>query len=139
MPTRCSWLPSSRACAKASPRSTPSSPSRRTSGGLLREATLALGQSGTANEAAAASGVPVVALELAGARRDAWYRRRQRGLLGEALLIVPGDEQSAAAAIGALLADPDRRARMGAAGRERMGGPGGARAIAGAIAGLVAA
>ena len=108
-------------------------------GGLLREATLALGQSGTANEAAAASGVPVVALELAGARRDAWYRRRQRGLLGEALLIVPGDEQSAAAAIGALLADPDRRARMGAAGRERMGGPGGARAIAGAIAGLVAA
>ncbi len=32
----------------------------------------------------------MVALELADAPRDAWYRKRQVGLLGEALLIVPG-------------------------------------------------
>jgi hypothetical protein len=107
-------------------------------GGLVSGATLALGQSGTANEAAAACGVPVVALDLAGARRDAWYRKRQQGLLGDALLIVPGDEDGAAAAVAALLGDPARRARMAAVGRERMGPPGGAAAIAGAIAGLAA-
>ncbi len=108
-------------------------------GALLHGATLALGQSGTANEAAAAQGLPVVALELDGVPRDAWYRKRQRGLLGEALLIVPGEPDAAAAEIGALLADDERRARMGTTGRERMGGPGGARAIAHAIAGLAAA
>jgi hypothetical protein len=70
--------------------------------------------------------------------RDAWYRKRQFGLLGEALLIVSGEPEAAAAEIDALLADDERRARMGAAGRERMGGPGGARAIAQAIAGLAA-
>jgi len=108
-------------------------------GALLPDATLVLGQSGTANEAAAAGGVPVVALELAGARRDAWYRKRQLGLLGEALLIVPGDTRAAAAAVAALLANPLRRATMGAVGRERMGPPGGARAIASAIAALAVA
>ncbi|MDB5094218.1 MAG: hypothetical protein JWO85_2319 [Candidatus Eremiobacteraeota bacterium] len=108
-------------------------------GALLHGATLALGQSGTANEAAAAEGLPVVALELDGVPRDAWYRKRQFGLLGEALLIVAGEPDTAAAEIAALLADDERRARMGAAGRERMGGPGGARAIAQAIAGLAAA
>jgi len=105
-------------------------------GGLLDGATLALGQSGTANEAAAAQGLPVVALELDDAPRDAWYRKRQRGLLGEALLLVPGDPAAAAGALAALLADPGRRARMGAVGRERMGGPGGARTIARAVVAL---
>ncbi|HEY4439228.1 MAG TPA: hypothetical protein VGN14_02175 [Candidatus Elarobacter sp.] len=107
-------------------------------GALLHGATIALGQSGTANEAAAAEGLPVVALELDGAPRDAWYRKRQRGLLGDALAVVPGDPETAAGALAALLADPDRRARMGATGRERMGGPGGAKAIAEAIVALAA-
>ncbi len=99
-------------------------------GALLAGATVALGQSGTANEAAAACGLPVVALELDDAPRDAWYRKRQRGLLGEALLLVPGEPAAAAAELAALLEDAPRRARMGAVGRERMGGPGGAQAIA---------
>jgi hypothetical protein len=103
-------------------------------GGILREATVALGQAGTANEAAAACGIPVVALELDDARKSAWYRMRQARLLGEALAVVPGDPQRAVAAIVALLADRPRRARMAAAGRERMGGAGGAGAIASAIA-----
>lgn len=107
-------------------------------GALLRGATLVVGQSGTANEAAAAEGIPVVALDLHDARRDAWYRLRQRGLLGDALLVVPGEPEAAAGAIAALLADAPRRARMAAVGRERMGGPGGARAIAAAIAELAA-
>lgn len=108
-------------------------------GALLHGATIAIGQSGTANEAAAAQGVPVVALELDDAPRDAWYRKRQMGLLGDALLIVPGDPRRAADAVAALLADDTRRARMSAVGRERMGGPGGARAIAQAVAALAGA
>lgn len=108
-------------------------------GALLHGATLVIGQSGTANEAAAAEGLPVVALDLDDASRDAWYRKRQMGLLGDALAIVSGDPPSAAAAIEALLADEVRRARMGAIGRERMGGPGGAAAIARELAALAEA
>jgi uncharacterized protein (TIGR03492 family) len=108
-------------------------------GAVLHDATLVLGQSGTANEAAAAQGIPVVALELDDAPRDAWYRKRQMGLLGAAMVVVPGQSDAAAAAIAALLGDEERRARMSAAGRERMGGPGGARAIAGAVVALAAA
>lgn len=108
-------------------------------GGILAGATLAIGQAGTANEAAAANGVPVVALELAGDQRSGWYRMRQERLLGEALLVVPGDPAAAADAVVALLGDPARRARMAAAGRERMGGAGGAAAIARAIVDLAVA
>ncbi|MEA2664925.1 MAG: hypothetical protein QOI11_1869 [Candidatus Eremiobacteraeota bacterium] len=108
-------------------------------GALLHGATLAVGQSGTANEAAAAEGLPVVALELADVPRDAWYRKRQMGLLGDALLVVPGDAAGAAEAIAELLRDDLRRARMGAVGRERMGGPGGAAAIARAVTELARA
>jgi hypothetical protein len=102
-------------------------------GGILAGATLAVGQAGTANEAAAAGGVPVVALELAGDRRTGWYRMRQERLLGAAMLVVPGDPAAAAEAIAALLNDPARLTRMAAAGRERMGGAGGAAAIARAV------
>jgi hypothetical protein len=105
-------------------------------GAVLHDPTLALGQSGTANEAAAAQGIPVVALELDDSPRDAWYRKRQVGLLGAALAIVPGDPERAADAVAALLRDDARRELMSAVGRERMGGPGGARAIARAVVAL---
>ncbi len=105
-------------------------------GALLVHATLALGQAGTANEAAAACGVPVVAFEFDGARKPAWYRMRQARLLGDALAIVPGDAERAADAIAALLADGARRAHMSQVGRQRMGARGGAAAIARAVATL---
>jgi hypothetical protein len=108
-------------------------------GALLADATLALGQAGTANEMAAACGVPVVAFEFDGARKSAWYRMRQTRLLGEALAILPGDAGRAADAIVGLLADPERRARMAQAGRERMGQRGGAAVIARAVAELAQA
>ncbi|HTX59470.1 MAG TPA: hypothetical protein VMH02_07285, partial [Verrucomicrobiae bacterium] len=98
-------------------------------GGALAGAGLALGQAGTANEAAAAAGVPVVAFELGKDRKTAWYRKRQQGLLGEALAILPGDERALAGVL-ALLRDPQRRAAMGATGRARMGERGAARRIA---------
>ena len=102
-------------------------------GPLLRRAQLVMGQAGTANEAAAAAGVPVVAFERNRDRKTAWYRMRQHGLLGDALVVLPGDSAQAAADLESLLDDAPRRARMGAQGRERMGGPGGAHAIARAI------
>jgi hypothetical protein len=108
-------------------------------GGLLAGATLAIGQAGTANEAAAGGGVPVVALELPGDRRSGWYRMRQERLLGEALAIVPGDPDAAAAAVVAVLGDPARLARMAETGRQRMGGAGAAAAIARAVVDLASA
>jgi uncharacterized protein (TIGR03492 family) len=103
-------------------------------GALLSRVALVLGQAGTANEAAAAAGIPVVAFERGHDRKTAWYRMRQHGLLGEALAVLSGDLETAAQNVGALLDDPARRERMGRIGRERMGGPGGARAIAQRIA-----
>jgi uncharacterized protein (TIGR03492 family) len=103
-------------------------------GPLLSRVLLVLGQAGTANEAAAAAGVPVVAFERGHDRKTAWYRMRQHGLLGEALEVMPGESVAAAQRVGALLDDAERRKRMGSIGRERMGEPGGARAIAQRIA-----
>jgi uncharacterized protein (TIGR03492 family) len=102
-------------------------------GPLLRRVTLVLGQAGTANEAAAAAGIGVVAFER-GDRKNRWYRRRQQDLLGEALSVVPDRLDDAVAAVQALLDDPARLSRMGAIGRERMGAPGGARTVAACIA-----
>jgi uncharacterized protein (TIGR03492 family) len=106
-------------------------------GTLLHASRLVLGQAGTANEQAAAIGLPVVALDFdevpGGARRSAaerWYRMRQRGLLGDALALVPPAPERAAAAIAELLADDPRIERMRSAGRRRMGAPGGSRSIA---------
>ncbi len=107
-------------------------------GPLLRRAALVLGQAGTANEAAAAAGVPVVAFEPPG-RDSGWYRKRQSGLLGEAMTVLPAEFASAAAGVLALLDDPARRARMAAAGRERIGEPGAARRVAERVAAVAAA
>jgi hypothetical protein len=98
-------------------------------GALFADATLAFGQAGTANEAAAASGLAVVALANAAARED-WYRMRQRRLLDGALAVLPAEPDAAAAALRELLRDGQRLAHMGTIGRERMGAPGGARLIA---------
>jgi uncharacterized protein (TIGR03492 family) len=97
---------------------------------MLASAIVVLGQAGTANEAAAAHGIPVVAFERGGASAAGWYRRRQRGLLDGALAILKGSASAAARDLSSLLADEPRLARMGAIGRERMGAPGGAQAIA---------
>ncbi len=108
-------------------------------GPLLARATLALGQAGTANEAAAAAAVPVIAFERDRDRKARWYRRRQQGLLGEALAVLPGGLNEAVAGVNAILDDAPRRARMGEVGRLRMGPPGGARRIAERVASLLGA
>lgn len=107
-------------------------------GPLLTRVDLVLGQAGTANEAAAAAGVPVVAFQDSGDGGLAWYRRRQSRLLGDAMTLLPADAGTAADAVLELLRDAPRRARMGATGRARMGEPGAARRIAERVATLVA-
>lgn len=108
-------------------------------GAMLPRARIVLGQAGTANEAASAAGVPVVAFVPPGEKKMSWYRMRQARLLGEGLLVVHGGKTEAVAAVGALLDDEPRRTCMGVAGRARMGGAGGARAIAQRIAAVASA
>ncbi len=94
-------------------------------GAAIELAQLVLGQAGTANEAAAAAGAPVIAFEGGG-----WYRRRQVALLGGALRVLPRNEQSGAREVAALLQDEPERERMARTGRERLGAPGAAARIA---------
>lgn len=108
-------------------------------GPLLSRVVLVMGQAGTANEAAAAAGVPIVAFERSGDRKGTWYRRRQRGLLGEAMMVLPASLPQAAASVRSLLRDSTRCERMSQAGRARMGPPGAARRIAKRIAALATA
>lgn len=94
-------------------------------GAAIELARLVLGQAGTANEAAAAAGVPVIAFVGGG-----WYRRRQAALLGGSLRVLARNEQSGARDVAALLQDEPARDAMARTGRERLGAPGAARRIA---------
>jgi len=94
-------------------------------GAAIDLAKVILGQAGTANEAAAAAGVPVIAFEGGG-----WYRRRQAALLGGALRVLPRDAEAGARELAALLEDEPARERMARIGRDRLGKPGAARRIA---------
>jgi uncharacterized protein (TIGR03492 family) len=106
-------------------------------GPILSRVELVLGQAGTANEAAAAAGLPIIAFERGRDREARWYRQRQRGLLGEALAVFPRSLEEAAAGVAAILDDAPRRQHMGSVGRARMGQAGGARRIAQRIAALL--
>lgn len=108
-------------------------------GPLFARCDLALGQAGTANEAAAAAGLTVLAIERGTRRELGWYRSRQTKLLGDALLMLPPDVGEAAQCLGSLLDDEAERMRRGAIGRARMGPPGGARRIAESIARIAGA
>ena len=105
-------------------------------GALLNGSTVVLGQAGTANEAAVAAGLPVLAVSRGTDREHGWYRHRQTQLLGDALVMISGDLDSAARELRDMLDDPQRRARLGELGRERMGPAGGARRIAERIVAL---
>ncbi len=105
-------------------------------GDLLAHSTVVLGQAGTANEQAAGAGVPVVAYDARGVRNLRWYRKRQVGLLGDAVKVVLPESQAIEAELDHLLRDPAERQRRGAIGRERMGEAGGSERMARAIAGL---
>jgi uncharacterized protein (TIGR03492 family) len=102
-------------------------------GDLLAHSSVVLGQAGTANEQAAGAGVPVVAFDPRGESGLGWYRKRQKGLLGDAVKVVPQSLDAVVEELAGLLADPAERQRRGAVGRQRMGPPGGAQRMAAAI------
>lgn len=103
-------------------------------GAAIDGAALVLGQAGTANEAAAAAGVPVVAFEGGGG----WYRRRQAALLDGALRVFPRDVAEGARELVRLLQNSNERETMARIGRRRLGAPGAARRIAETIVQLCA-
>ena len=103
----------------------------------VARAWVVLGMAGTANEQAAGLGRPVVAFPGHGAQFGPQFLRTQHQLLGDAL--VPArDWREAAGVVVRLLRDSGERERRGAAGRERMGPPGGTRRIADALLGILA-
>ncbi len=101
--------------------------------GVLRAADLAVGMAGTANEQAVGLGLPLVAVPGAEVQGEG-YMRMKMPWFGPAAVQAPRDEEAVAEAVRRLLADVGARARMGAAGRERMGPPGASDRIAAEIA-----
>lgn len=110
-------------------------------GDLLDAAQVVFGQAGTANEQAAGCGKPVIAALEAGEQpsKMQWYRMRQKRLLGDALAVLPSNPEQFADEFVALLGDSARLEKMGRAGRERMGSPGAAAAVADAVISLASA
>ncbi len=102
----------------------------------VARADVVVGLAGTANEQAAGIGRPVVAFPGPGAQFGPAFLAAQHRLLGEAL-VAARDWRQGASAVARLLRDPKERADRGAVGRERMGPPGGALRIAGALRRMV--
>lgn len=96
---------------------------------VLEAAQLVLGTAGTANEQAAALGRPVVAFPVPPLYTAA-FLANQRRLLGDALTLCEAAPERIVDALRSLWAHPGSYKRASQAGRARMGGPGGARAIA---------
>jgi uncharacterized protein (TIGR03492 family) len=99
---------------------------------VLRLSRVVVGMAGTANEQAIGLGIPLVAVPSSGVQGERYVRMKME-YFGEAALLAPREPDAIAGAVAGLLADPARCARMAAAGRERMGQPGGSDAIAAAI------
>lgn len=106
---------------------------------LLRGSRLVVGMAGTAVEQAVGLGKPVVQLVGEGPQFSYAFAEAQMRLLGEAVHTVgrqpagPRELEAAADLILTLLADPTVPERCRHCGLERVGGPGGSAAIAGAL------
>lgn len=91
-------------------------------GNLLSAADVVLSQAGTATQQALGLGKPVIAI-----RFDNDRPKRiadEQALMGEARVLAAPDAGALAAALGKLLDDETERARLGALGKKRLGGPG---------------
>jgi len=86
---------------------------------------LIVGLSGTGNEQAAGSGLPVLSFYGRGSQYNKRFADAQKQLLGDALYLVKdNDPLPIAAEIWHLLRNPERMQQMGLVGKERMGSPG---------------
>ena len=104
-----------------------------TLGSVIIESELVIGMTGTGNEQAAGLGTPLVLLKGLGTHSTNDRLKHYKRLLGDAVFIPSGDKQAIASQISELLNDQAKLDQMSAAGRERMGQPGGAELIAHAI------
>lgn len=94
----------------------------RAMGNALAVSDIVLSQAGTATTQSLGLGKPVIHMT-SPKDRQSRFEDEQR-LFGEARIAVPGDADAVAQALGRLLGSADERARLGAIGRERIGGPG---------------
>ena len=102
-------------------------------GDVLQAADVVVGLAGTANEQAAGLGKPVVVFPGPGVQFGPRFFSSQRLLLGDALAVVAAFARGGGRRSAGDFADPARRERMAAVGRERMGPPGAAGRMADAI------
>lgn len=91
-------------------------------GNVLEAADLVLAQAGTATQQALGLGKPVVSYNDPANRPK--RMADEQALMGEARMLVGNSSEAIAEAVSMLLNDPEERARRGAIGRERLGGPG---------------
>ena len=91
-------------------------------GNLLAASDVVLSQAGTASVQALGLGKPVITFVNPRDRRSR-FEDEQR-LFGEARVVVDADVEAVSGALLGLLRDGGRRERLGAIGRERIGGPG---------------
>jgi len=104
---------------------------RNAAGNVIAAADVVLSQAGTATIQALGMGKPVLTFMNARDRRSRF--RDESALFGEARTVLPPDAEAIAVSLEKLLADPEERARRGAIGRGRIGGPGAIEAIVSAI------
>jgi hypothetical protein len=100
-------------------------------GQVLAEADLVIGLSGTGNEQAAGSGIPVISFYGRGSQYNQSFAEAQKQLLADSLFLVrDNDPISVAAEVWQLLRDPEKMKLMGKIGKERMGQSGAVEKIA---------
>ena len=103
----------------------------RAMGNLLATSDLVLSQAGTATVQALGLGIPAITFINPRDRRSRF--RDEQTLFGAARVVVAAEPEAVGDALTQMLADPEERARLGAIGRERIGGPGAVEAIIGAL------
>jgi len=94
----------------------------RAMGNALAESDIVLSQAGTATVQALGLGKPVIHMTSAKDRQSRFLDEQR--LFGEARIAVPGDPNAVAGALSKLIASPEERQRLGAIGRQNIGGPG---------------
>jgi hypothetical protein len=99
-------------------------------GKVLSNSKIVIGLSGTGNEQAAGSGIPVISFPGRGAQYNHRFAKGQKELLGRALLLLSRNSLQIANEALALIRNKKRMHNMGLAGRQRMRGPGASKKIA---------
>jgi uncharacterized protein (TIGR03492 family) len=99
----------------------------RAMGNALAHSDIVMSQAGTATVQALGLGRPVISMTNPADRQSRFLD--EQALFGAARIAVPDDPDSIAHALAMLLTSPDERLRLGAIGRQRIGGPGAIHAV----------